>query len=396
MHPQQKRELVSAKTGAKKHSEGDRTAIKIPSGWGFFKVEKTGTYHLDFAPYIVGNGNKAADPGQYYFERTFWCHYKVGPNGLTYICPSKTAGKPCPICEEANKIYAREDLSKQAKNDMTNNLRAKQRQLFIVKDAKVKDDPWKLWEFSYHNFGELLDSLMNDMDEDADFDRFAHPEKGYTLAISMIEGSTGNNTYKKAGGISFISRKSLGISLDDLAESMPCLDDLLIIPTYDTLKKAFYQLPDDDEEPTPTRQSRLGGVDTPKGNGKHKEDHDEEEGPPKETTPTQTRQVTQAGQGRRSPPVEPDHEEVSIPGWAAVGELVFYKGQECEVKRHSRDGKFLFLETDTGDEYRMIDPAQCKSYQQGVEEKSKKGPPATPAPAYDEDEEEVPTPRKRR
>jgi phage FluMu protein Com len=383
----QQRGLVSARTGAKKHSEGDRSAIKIPPGMGLYKVEKIGTILLDFAPYVVGKGNKSADEGQFYFERTYWAHFGVGPNSKTFICPAKTAGKACPICEEVNKIYQRTDIAKKAKGELTSSIRSKQRQLFIVKDAKIKDDPWKLWDFSYHNFGELLDSLMKDMDEDADFDLFAHPEKGYTLTISIIEATTGNNPYKKAGGISFTKRKPLGVSLEDLAESQPCLDDLLIMPTYEQLKKAFYGDEDEDEEnpqnvstqqriSSKATESRSSGNGASKSRSEPDEDEDELEDEPvsrqRVSANTKAKGVEENQEGAGS----------ELPEWCRVEELCFYKGEECRILRISKDGKSLVLEGEDGDEYRGISPKDCKPYEVGAQDK------------VDKDEE--PTPRRRK
>lgn len=366
MRQQQQRGLVSAKTGAKKHAEGDRSAVKVPPGMGLFKVEKVGAYYLDFAPYVVGKGNKSADEGQFYFERTYKAHFGVGPNSKTFVCPT-TVGKPCPICEEVNKVYQRTDIDKKQKGELTASIRAKQRQLFLVKDAKVKDAPWMLWEFSYHNFGDLLYQLMSAMGEDEDFDLFAHPEKGYTLAITMVEATTGSNTYKKAGGISFNKRKSLGISLEELAESMPCLDDLLIIPTYDQLKTAFYGEEEDSEEneqndpPAKAYTSRTNG-NGGHNNGGHKNGEDEDN-EPKGKARTSTTAKTKS--------VEEDEKERSgndLPEWCVIDELCYYKGEECRIIRVSKDGKSLVLEGEDGDEYRGISPKDCKPYEEGVKE----------------------------
>jgi hypothetical protein len=278
--------------------------------------------------------------------------------------------------------------------------------LFIVRESKDRDGPWKLWDMSFFNFGELLKFHMDNLAEDSDYDKFPRPKDGYTLEIGFKEATTGSNTYLKAAAISFKSRKPL----DYDPEEMPCLDDLLIVPSYDELRKIHFQLDEDDEEhdrdhdrdhdDTPVHKVRTTGDE--RGNGspnsgspgkgspggkssnlpasRKYEDSDEGSGEDDEKeTPAQRRKATSGSKDGSKDGSEESEKGLpnnGLPEWLQVGRVVYYKGMECEIKKVSKDGKTLTLEDEDQDEHLGVDPKKCKP--------------------YEKDEEEEPAPRKRK
>lgn len=247
---------VSARRRAEEHSSGfEGTSIRLPEGFSFFQVKSKGkktVFKLDFFPYRVGKGNPWADEGEVHFERTFWVHRRIGIDPSTYVCPRKTAGQRCPICEDVDR--KRDDESVDA--DSLKALLPKERQLWIVRDVEEGEDSYSLWDYSYHLFGKQLDNRIKDADEEDEYEFFASLKGGQTLRVGFSEESYGGGKYYECSSIDFKSREDLPASLLD---EMPCLDDLLVIRPYDELQAIYLgeDLKDkDDEEEKPRRRRR--------------------------------------------------------------------------------------------------------------------------------------------
>ena len=103
-----KRAVVSAESRLKEHtSGGDRGAIRFPSTVTTFDVKKEGAYSLDILPYTVkyGKATKGGNPykgkGEMAFERTYWSHKGIGPQGAkrSVLCTARTFGEKCAVCD---------------------------------------------------------------------------------------------------------------------------------------------------------------------------------------------------------------------------------------------------------------------------------------------------------
>jgi len=197
---------------------------------------KAGIKRIDIIPYEVSKGNPYADEGTWYYERTYWVHRNVGVSENSYVCPAKTVGKACPICEARSKL-ARDPS---ADKDVIRTLKPRERQLFLVYDHDETDKGVQLWDVSYFAFGMLLDDYRRDADESEkhiiDFDDF---EAGSTLRVSFKEESIGSSTFVKAFRIDFKPRQK---PLDDeLLDHGICLDSLIKILSYEELRSIFYE-----------------------------------------------------------------------------------------------------------------------------------------------------------
>jgi len=223
-------------------SEFARTSLEIPSGANMFSIKKPGSYRIDILPYKVGKGNPYADEGTLHYERTYWVHRGVGADEDTYVCPAKTAKKPCPICEYRAKL----ERDSNADEELIRALAPKERQLFNVVDLAAQDRGVQIWDNSYHLFGKLLDSRIRNADDDEDFARFCELEGGLTLKLTAEEKSMGKNKFCDVTSIDFKPRK------DDYTEewldACYCLDDIVKVLDYDSLRKIFLQTADVDEE----------------------------------------------------------------------------------------------------------------------------------------------------
>ncbi|HUU41398.1 MAG TPA: hypothetical protein VMW42_10695, partial [Desulfatiglandales bacterium] len=79
--------------------------LSLPEGMEQFKIKAASeAIKIDIIPYDVGKDNPKADKGSLYWERTFYIHRGIGPNQEWVICPARTSGKACPICEYASKL----------------------------------------------------------------------------------------------------------------------------------------------------------------------------------------------------------------------------------------------------------------------------------------------------
>lgn len=263
------RRRVSARRRAESHKTSSYSRVfTLPDGVEDFRVDKAGMKSVDILSWIAGKGNPYADEGEEAFERTFWVHRGIGANQDSYVCPSKTMNKPCPICEW------RRDAAKDpdADEDMLRDLAPKERQLWLLYDLSDRDKGLQIWEVSYHLFGKHLDNRIKLSDDEDDYEYFADLEEGLTLRLGFDEKSFAGTTYYECVSIDFKPRKRQ-YSLSDL-DDLPCLDELLIIEPYDKLKQVFLQTgdveSDDDKEAKSSKRSR----------SRDDEDDDEEEEKP--------------------------------------------------------------------------------------------------------------------
>jgi hypothetical protein len=258
------------------------TSVQLPKGLQFFKPERD-LHRLDFMMYLAGEGHPVVEPGEPYWERSFWTHRVPTVDGRTdrYICPYKTLRRACPICEQ------RAELSREPGNEEeVKSLKASLRQLWLVKDLDDEDyDGFKIWDVSQWHFGNLLKEVLDSADEDEDYDLFADPEEGLTMKIKFGPPSAQYANYREPTVISF--KKRTKQYKEDIIEEAPCLDDMLIIKDYNELKATFLGLEEqieneEVEEPTRRRSREVVDEDETESRPRRRRrvvDEDEEEEP---------------------------------------------------------------------------------------------------------------------
>jgi hypothetical protein len=304
------------RAGSKKRDKviksGGKTTINIPDGVELF-IPKEKSFRLDVILYEAGEGNPCCEPGEWYYERTYYTH-RVGPDNKYMVCPAKTAGKPCPVCEERARIAKDPD----GDEDQLKDLRPSQRQLWLVRDRDDEDAGVKLFDFSFWNFGRNLDDLRKEADDDEEhISDFDDPDAGAILRVKFRESS---GYGLEAFAIDFRPRPK-GID-PELMNHGICLDDILVIPEYDALKNLFFQIDEEEEEEEEPKEKK-------RRSRKKKEEKEEEEEPTKVATAD-----------------EKDIEEGSV--------VTHEEHGKCEVVRISRDGTSLILEDEEGDKHRAI------------------------------------------
>lgn len=259
----QEKRKVSARKMAEEHKSGfSSKCYKINDDTKLFIVKKEEVKRIDIIPYVVPEGakNPYAEPGDLHMERTYYSHRDIGPDGDMYPCMKKTFGKPCPICDHRQHMLKDPDSDAEAIKQMA----PKERQLWNVFDHDDPDRGAQLWDFSFHLFGKLMNSRVNNADEEDGYEFYADPDEGMTLKVGFEEKSFGGNTFYEATTIDFKPRRQP--LEDELLDKALVLDSLLIEYEYDELKEIFLQTKhedkpvrepkDEDEEPKVSRRSR--------------------------------------------------------------------------------------------------------------------------------------------
>jgi len=214
-----------------KAQQGGPRVVNLPEGVGFFKPESDDPKRLDILEYeVTQKGNPYAKPGETYFERTYFRHGNLGPEGKGMcVCLKKTYGEACPVCEYLKTV----NWDDEAEKDVAKQMNAKERQLFNVYD--VAEGETKVWEVSYHIFGKQLDGELANADEEDEVDSFysIKQDVGKTLKVAFTEKKIGKTVYYEASSINFKKRAT---DHADEGTAVYDLDAMISHPSYDDVK----------------------------------------------------------------------------------------------------------------------------------------------------------------
>jgi len=273
---------ASARERAEKAGSGSRAGyLKLPSGVKLFKP-KAGIVLLDIMPFRAGLHNPFADEGMKYYERTFFVHRNIGPNEEMVLCPRKTSGGRCPVCERKAVLARKDDDDAEA---LAKELEPKQRQLFNLINRKEPDAGIQIWDISYHLFGEELDKSIRASDEEDRWDAFFHLKDGFTLKVSMEDDSYSGHAFVRAGRIDFKKREPYE---SDMLDQAHCLDELLTELSYEKLKKLYLGVDEEEDEDEPRHRRdededapkrRHAEEEEPRSKKRHAEEEEEDETP---------------------------------------------------------------------------------------------------------------------
>jgi hypothetical protein len=253
--------------------EGGGMTLNLPKDVKLLKAKK-GKLLLDIVPYIVASKkHPEVKAGEMWPERTYFVHGNVGPEGKLVVCP-KSVAKPCPICEEYEKLRRDPD----AEEELVKSLRAKKRQLFNVRVKGEKE--FQIFDMSYFCFGELLEEEVREGEESNAF--FADLKGGKTLRIRFDEEKFGTRTFVKAARIDFLDRSELP---EAILKKTQELDSLLKIMSYEELEALFHGSDDekddsdddDDDEPKKGKGKKKPAADEDDDDADSDEDSDEDD-----------------------------------------------------------------------------------------------------------------------
>jgi hypothetical protein len=350
---------VDATRMVEERETGFSKALKIPTGVRLLKANKEGVLRLDFLPYEVKvDHNPHADKGSYYIERTYFCHKNIGVNEDTVICPAKTFGKPCPVCEK------RSELSREGKDEMAKALRPKQRQLWAVIDLDSKDKDIQILDQSEHLFGKHLIDKIEKQDPGDNYNKFGDIKEGKTLKIGVRKETGDGMTWYSMSNIEFKDRsKPYDESiLDKVPDLDACLNDM----PYEKIKKLFLGAAADEsegeDEDKPGKPAPAEDEDETPPARSSKDEEDEDETPPE--------------------PVDGDAPDFEEGEWVEFE----YKGETIQgtVVTFDKDNDLLRVKSDKRSNPYNVEPAEVTKI-----EAPKKASKKAAAPK-DEDEDEKP------
>lgn len=281
-------------------SKGGGTTLRLPDGYGdvkFFKVNKPKVM-LDIIPYVVSDkrhpdADAGAEVGTLWPSRRYYVHRGVGAEENSYICPLKTFGKPCPICE-----YASARARQGGDREELKALRPKARDLYNVIDLDDPDKKIQLFDMSGFLFGDTLTKELIDASDDEQC--FAELKGGYSLKLRFEKKSFNRNEFWAVDRIDFVERKK-DYKESIIEETVP-LDDILVEPDYKTLEKIFLMTEggadeDDEEEERPVKRRAR--------------DEEEEEEQPKRKRPSRDEEEEDEEDSKE--PEEDEDEEEEAP-----------------------------------------------------------------------------------
>ena len=236
-----KRKRRTSKGGANRRRErkdGNQSDyLKLPSDTSAFVIKDDSPKRVSILSYDVGvTHNPYADKGDFHYERTFFTHRGLGASEGTVICPKKTMGKKCPVCEHASSLAG--DTAEEW--EYKKQFMPKERQLWNVIDHSDKNKKEvQVWDISFHLFGKRLDVELDNADEEDDYDTFADWEDGKILKLGFEEKKFNGNSFFTVDSINFKERK------EDYDESTGAvdLDSLLVLKSYDELATMFKDSP---------------------------------------------------------------------------------------------------------------------------------------------------------
>lgn len=319
------------------------TAVKLPEGTTFFKLERVGTYEVDFIEYVAGKGNPRADEGYLHFEREYCVHRIPMPNGRAslYCCLYETFKKKCPVCEYVNAN------GNTADKELIKSLKPQVRHLWNVIDRGSKEQKVQVFDSNHFNrgsgFGEQIADALLSVPK---YRTFARAEGGYTLHLTVKELALGQNrgTYKAVTRVDFVPReKDLP---DDIVEQCVCLDDCLIEHSYDELKRILLQ--------EPVEGKRAEAKDSGKEPRRQREREPERIREPEQERPQRRGPAADSRNGH-----DDDDDAKPEPPKVRKGDRVRYKKTEYDVIAVA-DGGSLTLEDDDGNELVAISPEYVK------------------------------------
>jgi hypothetical protein len=179
---------------------------------------------------------------------------KVGTAFSTVVCPKRTYGLPCPICEEASRLWNTtatdpNDIARDKEN--AKSLFAQERAYYNVIDYTALDKGVQIYDAAVQTFQVKLNGAQDAADTDPDI-QTAHPRayfadnvNGLSVKITGISKKYKNSTYIDVAGVALSERKmDVTPYLDKVAQ----LEDFIDLKSYDELADLMAGVPTDDEE----------------------------------------------------------------------------------------------------------------------------------------------------
>jgi len=202
---------------------------------------KDGSHIIDIIPYYAGEKDPLVEKGDPTYTFEFYVHVKVGPNESSFVCPAEMFGKPCPICEDRQRIR-----DEGADKTVWKKLFPKRRNLYNVisyDDSDAKKGV-QVWDVSYFYFEKPVMAISKKVSRNRggkpgkeQIVNFADPEEGRSISFT-IEPAQSKGDYPAYIGHTFDER-DYEIE-DDILDSTYILDGIVKESSYEDIKAAYY------------------------------------------------------------------------------------------------------------------------------------------------------------
>ncbi len=198
-----------------------------------------GDHMVDIIPYKAGrfDPDKNLKPGDYTYVLIAWVHYGIGVNQDAFICPAKNYNKPCPICEDREKLRKEENFDE----DLIKSLTPKKRSIYnivVYDNEKEQAKGVQIWDVAHWFMERLITPLAKAPSRGSKtvpFIPFTDPDEGKSISFER-QGTGADNT-------SFIGHKFVDreyIIEEVILAQAKCLDELIIQTPYDELRAAYF------------------------------------------------------------------------------------------------------------------------------------------------------------
>lgn len=241
--------MKSKKIGAKKlernykKRDGDKR-----QGWFdlsvFGEVEmykpEEGTNKINIIPYKIATKNHPdvvageAEIGEGDYVLDIYVHTYIGPKNKDIICPKKTYGKKCVICDEVKRLYD------EGEEDKAKKITAKRRVMYnVMPVAGENKGKMMLLEISHFKFEKPLISEANACEDgEAPILFYELDEDGKIVRFRGTKAAFQGKAFIECEAFRFLDReKQLDAEIMDKAHS---LDKVLQVMTPEEVEEYFY------------------------------------------------------------------------------------------------------------------------------------------------------------
>jgi len=195
-----------------------------------------GEHIIDILPYLAGKNDPMCSEGEETYTFQFDVHRQIGPGNAMVVCPAATYGKPCPICEDRQRL-----IDKGADDKVWKKLKTSTRNLYniICYDRGEEEKGVQIWDvpFFYSEKHLLAIASKATRGGGTKFINFPHPKDGKNVTFKLVPAQS-RNDYPSYEGFSFDDR-DYKIS-KDLLEQVETLDELVHLPTYEEISELYY------------------------------------------------------------------------------------------------------------------------------------------------------------
>ena len=192
-----------------------------------------GQHIFDILPYIAGTQNPRRKKGKAAYVVDVFTHRGVGPNEDQYICLAKSYNEPCPICEyRAERVKEGDATEEELKA-----LKPSRRVIYAIWDGDDQKKGVQIYEVAHWFMENPIQSIVKKPKRGGGLSEaidFPHPDNGKSVAFE-IKAVGKNRDYT---GHQFVDRDEP--IPDEILETVPVVDELLHIPSYEEVHAAFF------------------------------------------------------------------------------------------------------------------------------------------------------------